>query len=127
MGDARVGYACDKLDIGHRAGQHLVACHDLAVAIAHDFDIDALIVRVGITVIRPKEGADLHFLLGGRKGFAAVRCESYDLGGTEVAHPVIAELFIGEGFKADAKAVLILPDQHGQPAQAVSGREDFAL
>ena len=29
---------------------------------------------------------------------------------------MIAELFIGEGFKADAKAVLILPDQHGQPA-----------
>ena len=72
-------------------------------------------VLVGIMTQKKARTMD-NFLLGGRKGFAAVRCESYDLGGTEVAHPVIAELFIGEGFKADAEAVLILPDQHRQPA-----------
>ena len=64
VGDAGVGNAGHIVHIGTLAALFLIPGHDGAVAVAHELHIDPFIVGVGIAVVGPQEGADLHFLAG---------------------------------------------------------------
>ena len=60
VGNAGIRHARYIVDLRQAPALHLVARHDLAVAAAHDLHIDALVVGVGVAVVGPEEGADLH-------------------------------------------------------------------
>ena len=82
VGDAGIRHTRHIVHFGEPALGHLVASHDLAVAIAHDLHIDALVIGVGVAVIGPEKAADLHFLTRRRDGLIAVPGQGHDLTGT---------------------------------------------
>ena len=103
---------------------YLVPGHDLPVAVAHDLHIHPLVVGVGVAVVGPKEGANLHLLSGGGEGLPAAGRDPYDLPGAQLVGVMVAQLMVGEGLEGDAAAVFALADEHGQAAQLVTGGED---
>ena len=99
----------------------VLAGEDLAVFAAHHFDVDALVRRRGIAVVRPEEGAHAH-LLSGRRELCDALCRNFDyFAGTEFAIVGIAELAIGKTFERGAVAFGPLAYLNGQPAHLVPG------
>ena len=98
--------------------------HDFAVAVAHDLHVDPLVVGVGVAVIGPQEGADLHVLSGGGEGLKAVGGDLYNLPGAQLVGVLIAQLVVGEGLEGYAAALRPLADEDGQAAQLVPGGDD---
>ena len=127
MGDAGVGDAGHIVHLGQLAPGHLVPGHDLAVAVAHDLYIHPLVVGVGIAVVGPQEGADLHLLAGGREGLDAVGSDADDFPGAQLIGVGIAQLVVGKGLEGDAVGPLLFPDQNRKPAHPVPGGDDLAL
>ena len=82
VGQTGVRHARHEVHVRHGAGFHFLAGHDLAVAVAHDLHVDALIIGVGVAVIGPEKAADLHFLTRRRDGLIAVPGQGHDLTGT---------------------------------------------
>ena len=70
--------------------------HDRTVFVAHDLDVDPLVGRVGIAVIRPEEGTDTHFLAGSRKLSHTVGGELDYLAGTKLEDRLVSDLFANE-------------------------------
>ena len=106
---------------------HLVPGHDLPVAVAHDLYIDPLVVGVGIAVVGPQEGADLHLLAGGREGLDAVGSDADDFPGAQLIGVGIAQLVVGKGLEGDTAAAVVLPHQDRQTAEPVPGGDDLTL
>ena len=125
MRHAGIRHARDVVHIGQAALCELLPRHDVAVMVAHDLDVHALVIRVGVSVVRPEEAADLHLLARGRDGLVAVSRQRHDLARAELVGVLIAELVIGKRFKRDAQtAVRMLADQNGQPSQLVAGGQN---
>ena len=124
VGQTGVRHARHEVHVRHGAGFHFLAGHDLAVAVAHDLHVFALVVGVGVAVVRPQEGADLHFRAGGGQLSKAVRRHFHDLPGAKLVMVLIAQLVVGEGLEGYAQAVVIFPHQNGQPPQPIPGGDD---
>ena len=124
VGQTRVRHARHEVHVRHGAGFHFLAGHNLAVAVAHDLHVFALVVGVGVAIVRPQEGADLHFGTGGGKPLKAVRRHLHDLPGAKLVMILIAQLVVGEGLEGHAQAVAVFPHQHRQPSQAIPGGDD---
>ena len=99
MRHAGVGHSRNEIHVGHGAVLHLLARHDLAVAVAHDLNVDPLIVGVGVTVVGPQERADLHLVSGRREDLPAVSCNFQDLGRPQFVRSVIAKLLVREALE----------------------------
>src|SRR5699024_2147265 len=127
VGNAGVGYAGHKVHLGHLSPGGFVPGHDGPVAVAHNLYIDPLIVGVGVTVVGPQEGADLHLLAGGGEGLKAVGGDADNFLGAQLIGVVIAQLVIGEGLKGHTAAPHFLPDEDRQPPQLVPGGDDLTL
>ena len=121
MGHAGVGHAGHIVHLGHFTLFHLVPGHDLTVAVAHDLNVDPLVVGVGVTVVSPQEGADAHLVPGGGEGLPPSGGHLDNLAGAQLIGVVVAQLVIGKGLKGHAAAVLGLAHQHGQAAQPIPG------
>ena len=119
VGQAGIRHARYIIHIRHGAVLFLVPGHDLAVAVAHDLHVDPLVVGVGVAVVAPQEGADLHFLAGSGQLGIAIRGHLHDFTGAEVIAGLIAQLLAGKGFHGGAEAVLALTDNDGKPAHLV--------
>ena len=126
MRQAGVRHACNVVHIRQRSLFQLILSHDLAVAVAHDLDVDALIVGVRIAVIAPEKRADLHVLPGGRERFKAVRRNAHNLVRAELIGVLIAQLVVGERLERYAVPALIPSDVYRQPAEPVARGEDLA-
>ena len=126
---AGVGHAGHCSRPGQRPGGALVARHDGAVAIAHDLDVFALVIRIGIPVVHPEERADLHLVAGGRHGLKALGRDAHDLAGPELVGVLVPELVVDEALKGDAVplARLIAADKDGEASHPVAGGEDDAV
>ena len=81
MSDAGIRYAADMIDLRNASVSRLISGHDVAVEVSHPLYIDALIVGVRITEIRPEECADASLARRRRKGFDAVSFHFDDLSG----------------------------------------------
>ena len=101
----------------------------MAVAIAHDLDVHALVVGIRVTVVHPQKRADLHLVACGRHRLVAVGRDAHDLTGTELVGVLVAELVVDERLEGDAVAlaVHIAANQHRQAAHAVTCGEDGAV
>src|SRR5699024_10464017 len=116
VGHAGVGYTGHIVHLGQLTLLDLVPGHNLAVAVAHDLHVDALVVGVGVAVVGPEEGADLHLVPGGGQGGPAVGGDPDDLPGAQLVGVVIAQLVVGKGLEGHAATGLALADEHGQAA-----------
>ena len=124
---ARVGHAGHVVELGRAARRGLVARHDGAVAIAHDLDVHAFVIRVRIAVVHPQKRADLHLVAGGGDGAVLVGVHQHDLAGAQLVLVAVAQLVVGERFERDAEAVVALADEHGQAANLVARGDDLAV
>ena len=126
VGQAGVGHAGHIVQVLGHAPLLVVLSHALAVAIAHDLYVHALVVGVGVAVVGPEEGTDLHVLPRLGQGLPAVGSDLYDLTGAQLVGILIAQLVIGEGLEGDAAALVVFADEYGQTAQPVAGGDDLA-
>ena len=124
---ARVGHAGHVVELGHAARRGFVAGHDGAVAIAHDLDVHALVVRVRVAVVHPQEGADLHLVACGGDGAVLVGVHQHDLAGAKLVFVAITQLVVGERLERDAEPVIALADEHRQAAHLVARGDDLAV
>ena len=102
----------------------LLPSHDLTVADTHDLHIFALVVGVGVAVVGPQEGADLHLVPGGRKLLHAVGGDFHDFAGAQLVDVLVAQLVVGKGLKGDTAAVGVLAHQNRQATHLVPGGDD---
>ena len=126
VGQTRVGHTSHIVQVlGHAPGLVILG-HALAVAIAHDLYVHALVIGVGVAVVGPEEGTDLHVLPRLGQGLPAVGSDLYDLTGAQLVGILIAQLVIGKGLEGDAAALVVFADEYGQTAQPVTGGNDLA-
>ena len=123
-----IRHAADVIQRRSRIGFLVHFCHDLTVAVAHGFYVNALVDRGGITVIRPKEGAHFHLLAGriilhntvlGRK--------LHDLARAKLARDLIAQLLRRKRFKGYGIAVLSLAHDHRNTAHLIACRQQMTV
>ena len=81
VGQAGIRNTCHIVHIRQGPVLFLFPGHDLTVAVTHELHIYPFIVGVGITIVAPQEGADLHFLAGGGKLGVAVSVDPDNLAG----------------------------------------------
>ena len=124
VGHTGIGNTGHEIHVGESAPLHFATGHGLTVAVAHDFHVFAFVIGVGVAIIGPQEGADLHFLSCGGQGLPAVGGDHDDLAGAKLVNTFAAQLLVGEGLKGHAAAVFLLADQHRQTAHPVPGGDD---
>ena len=123
MGQTGIRHTGDVVHIGHGTALQLFPGHDLAVAAAHHFHIHAFIVGVGIAIVAPQEGTDLHFIAGGCQLLIAVGSDLHDLTGSQVVAGLVAQLLTGKRLHGHAATVLALTHNNRQAAHSVTGSD----
>ena len=127
VGRAGIRDSADVVDILGVSAPLVLFREDLAVPVAHQFHVDALVGGVRVAVIGPEEGADPHFLPGRGQLDHRIRGEGDDLPGAELLHLRVAELVHGKGLEGGAVPVLGLSDHHGQASELVPRGDEGAV
>ena len=127
VGNTGIRHTAYVVQILRHTALFVIFSHYLAVAVTHKLNVHSLVAGGGVSVVRPKECAYLHFLARLGKSCHTVLGNFNYFAGSQLAYRFISQLLVCKGFKGRTVAAFVFANDHGSSAQLITGGDYSAV